>query len=59
MLVARVGLFIGIAANVSGDPKINLLAVVLITTGVLTYSLVSSGNVYRKFTINMSLTGIS
>ena len=27
MLVVHVGLFIGIAANVSGDPKINLLAV--------------------------------
>ena len=53
MLVVRVVLFIGIAANVAGDPKINLLAVVLVTTGLLTYYLVSGGNIYRKFTIDI------
>ena len=46
MPVACVVLFIDIGANVSDESEINLLAVVLATTGVLTYYLVSDENIY-------------
>ena len=52
MPVACVVLFIDIAANVSDESKINLLAVVLATTGVLTYYLVSGENIYAVDVLN-------
>ena len=52
LLFVRVFLYFAFAFNISGDPKINLTAIVLVIGGILFYK-GSLGQIYRKKTVDV------
>ena len=53
MLVIRSMLLISIALNVSGDPGINLLVIILVTSFTVLTGLFKSGGVYKNLPLNI------
>ena len=53
MLVVRSVLLIAFALNVSGDPGINLLVIILLTSVVAAATLFKSGGVYKNIPLNL------
>ena len=53
MLVVRSVLLVAFALNVSGDPGINLLVIILLTSVVAAATLFKSGGVYKNIPLNL------
>ena len=53
LLLVRIGLFIVFATNTSGDPAINLLAIIIVIICLLVYLAILFGGVYKIWLLNI------